>query len=394
MSMNWDLIKTAGLVDCANGRPLAENWDEAKDNSLEKLVVGIDNGDYSTFLGPVLLENKEALKRGIEALAELTGLSAVELRVDEFYDGGALREFLADVPGISFENTMRSAPFAPEEFFVHVETALAVGKLAEDASYKQRKYICVTKGAEAATGELAPGQTINQALDALGIEKDGVKAALVGGMTGAMFTAEEFDTPLTWENLRNGELILVGQDRCVPKLAGQALDYTYRNMCGKCTFCREGMYQMKLIMADVVGGKANAGDVAMLGSLSSAIGTKTLCTRGTDIAGYVGSMLEKAKDEFSGHVASNKCLAGECASFLQIAISGDKCQGCGTCVAFCPHQAIEGKKGYISMNDALACTKCGECIAVCPNGAIVALTEKKKIGPTRPTKVGRYKKNR
>ncbi|MEO0069847.1 MAG: DUF362 domain-containing protein [candidate division WOR-3 bacterium] len=49
-------------------------------------------------------------------------------------------------------------------------------------------------------------------------------------------------------------------------------------------------------------------------------------------------------------------------------VDEDKCTSCGTCVDYCPHDAINFIQ-YIA-KIGRSCTGCGGCLTVCPNGAI------------------------
>jgi len=53
-----------------------------------------------------------------------------------------------------------------------------------------------------------------------------------------------------------------------------------------------------------------------------------------------------------------------------VKIQGDRCSGCGLCLAVCPHQAIkmQNRKAYV--HDLDACMECGACKTNCPGGAI------------------------
>jgi Fe-S-cluster-containing hydrogenase component 2 len=47
----------------------------------------------------------------------------------------------------------------------------------------------------------------------------------------------------------------------------------------------------------------------------------------------------------------------------------NRCTGCGTCVAVCPHGAVSLRGGVASIDEAL-CRGCGECVEACPSGAV------------------------
>lgn len=46
------------------------------------------------------------------------------------------------------------------------------------------------------------------------------------------------------------------------------------------------------------------------------------------------------------------------------------CKGCGICVAFCPKNVLELKKGKVNIKNGDDCIKCGQCENRCPDYAI------------------------
>ena len=50
-------------------------------------------------------------------------------------------------------------------------------------------------------------------------------------------------------------------------------------------------------------------------------------------------------------------------------VNREKCSGCGTCVDYCPVDAIALVEGKARI-DGVRCIGCGECVTVCPEGAI------------------------
>ena len=53
-----------------------------------------------------------------------------------------------------------------------------------------------------------------------------------------------------------------------------------------------------------------------------------------------------------------------------LAYDGDRCVGCGSCVAVCPHGvfAIQDRKAHLVDRDG--CMECGACALNCPTAAI------------------------
>lgn len=49
-------------------------------------------------------------------------------------------------------------------------------------------------------------------------------------------------------------------------------------------------------------------------------------------------------------------------------VDQERCVGCGTCVAACPHDRMELEAG--KARSSWMCAGCGQCVLACPNGAV------------------------
>lgn len=58
-----------------------------------------------------------------------------------------------------------------------------------------------------------------------------------------------------------------------------------------------------------------------------------------------------------------------------VRLDSAKCNGCTTCIRYCPTEAIRIKNGHAVINDE-RCIDCGECIRICPNKAKKAVCGK------------------
>jgi len=221
------------------------------------------------------------------------------------------------------------------------------------------------------------------------VKGDKVKAVQVGHR---FFLPEILDRALDESfDFANGKIRVLGEKSCVLCAALRELDALRAAGCGICTFCREGAYQLSVCLGNLTKPGGDKRELELAQEIAAAMSDSCNCPVGADTAEPVLSALELFRGELEAHSAG-KCPAGECSAFSTIYIDPHKCEGAGDCMDVCPVDAIEGKRGYISMIDVFECTKCGKCIEACENEAIQFATGRLPKLPDKLTKVGRFRK--
>ena len=73
------------------------------------------------------------------------------------------------------------------------------------------------------------------------------KAVQMGGPSGGCIPAQLIDTPVTYEDINktgaivgSGGMIVMDEDTCMVDMARFFLDFTRKESCGKCNYCRIG----------------------------------------------------------------------------------------------------------------------------------------------------------
>ena len=169
---------------------------------------------------------------------------------------------------------------------------------------------------------------------------------------------------------RSGVIRRLTSAQCPVKEAQSQLTALRGQSCGKCTFCREGLYQLSCIFEDIAAGRANAGDLELAQEIGTVMTTSCNCTLGEEAALPVLSAMEAYSDEVNAHVRRKECPAGACLALTQFYVDPKRCQGSGACVDACPAHCIEGGKGLVAVIDSFDCTRCGKCLEVCAHDAI------------------------
>jgi len=81
--------------------------------------------------------------------------------------------------------------------------------------------------------------------------KKGLKAVQIGGPSGGCLPEHFLDTAIDFDALTeagammgSGGIVVMDEDTCMVHVARYFLDFTRKESCGKCTFCRIGTHHL------------------------------------------------------------------------------------------------------------------------------------------------------
>jgi len=222
--------------------------------------------------------------------------------------------------------------------------------------------------------EVPMGITLREIVfDIGGADPENVKAVQTGGPSGGCIPVELFDTPIDYDSLRSlgaimgsGGLIVIGKNRCMVETARYFLDFTRRESCGKCTFCRVGTTRMFETLERITKGEGKPEDIDFLETLGNQVRKGSLCGLGQTAPNPVLATLRYFKNEYLDHVEKRTCTALECNALVKVKLDQSKCVKCKLCIKSCPVGAISSD----FVIDADKCTRCNSCIELCPKKAI------------------------
>jgi len=203
-----------------------------------------------------------------------------------------------------------------------------------------------------------------------------IKAVQLGGPSGGCIPEKLLDTPVDYESLNatgaimgSGGMVVMDTSSCMVDIAKFFLNFTQKESCGKCTFCRIGTKRMLEILTRICNGEGEEEDIEKLEKLATKIKKSSLCGLGQTAPNPVLTTLKYFKDEYIAHIRNKKCPSGVCKPLIHYRIN-DNCVGCTACSKACPVNAISGTvKNKHTINQD-ACIKCGQCIKTCKFDAI------------------------
>ncbi|MBR3756033.1 MAG: NADH-quinone oxidoreductase subunit NuoF [Firmicutes bacterium] len=211
-----------------------------------------------------------------------------------------------------------------------------------------------------------------------GIKQDKqFKAVQMGGPSGGCIPADLIETPVTYEDINktgaivgSGGMIVMDEDTCMVDMARYFLDFTRKESCGKCNYCRIGTKRMLEILERITRGEGQDGDIELLEELAAKIKDGSMCGLGQTAPNPVLTTIRYFRNEYEDHIYNHTCTAKSCKDLISYEIT-DKCVGCTACSRKCPVGAISGEvKGQHAI-DKEKCIKCGKCLETCKFGAIV-----------------------
>ena len=203
------------------------------------------------------------------------------------------------------------------------------------------------------------------------------KAVQVGGPSGGCIPENHLDLPVDFDALSevgsmmgSGGMIVMDDRTCMVDMALYFLKFLEEESCGKCTPCREGVHQMRLILERITEGNGKEEDLKTIEWMGKAIIDGSLCALGGTAPNPVLTTLRYFRDEYEAHIKEKRCPAGVCKALITYTIDPELCNGCMVCARICPTEAAFGEKNEVHTIDQEKCIKCGACFEACKFDAV------------------------
>nr|WP_314462017.1 NADH-ubiquinone oxidoreductase-F iron-sulfur binding region domain-containing protein [uncultured Clostridium sp.] len=382
------------------GRPSAERWSSRE---WKELICLFPEDQSESGNAKYLLEHYlDEVISGMEALRDRLELSSIRALLSRNYE---IFEEKFRLRGIQTELTddMKGAQkeiFKEGVLVHHGETMLALHRYLTDENYVPHKIVALTGDVmEPGIYEIPFGITLEEIITKYGkgvTAGKTVKFVSAGGSMGAVYGADELDTPFTYSSLlkegtmlETAKLEVFSNDTCIVDWTCKRMLLNSRKTCGTCVYCREGIYQLFRILQDAAEGKGRDGDLSVMKEICDTLKAGTLCDIGRTAAVPLFTAMKKFGEEFEKHIDRKICQSLSCISYVKFYIDPAVCSGCGDCMA-CPEHAVRGGENLIHIIDTDLCTKCEMCTKVCMRNAVRRYGTVKPILPSEPAQVGSF----
>ena len=176
--------------------------------------------------------------------------------------------------------------------------------------------------------EVPLGMTLGELLEEIGgggPDGKAIKAVQTGGPSGGCLPARLFDTPITYEAMKetgsimgSGGMVVLDESACMVDVARYFLDFTTLESCGKCTACREGTRHLHTILTRLTQGGGVPADLDLLQEIGEAVQAGSLCGLGQTAPNPVLSTLRYFREEYEAHAFERRCPTGKCPMTVEV----------------------------------------------------------------------------
>lgn len=179
----------------------------------------------------------------------------------------------------------------------------------------------------------------------------------------------------------------VPEGTCPLKWCLEVVKAARAEACGKSVMCRDGLWQLELMIEAATRGQSGEEDLAVMKETLDAM-ELIGCPNTQNVARLVKANMETYASEWDLHVRRNRCSSLTC--YYDLYIDPAVCNGCGACLKAAPSGAVLGGEGMIHVIKNDRELKNDAFVASCPVGAIKKCGAVKPPVPPAPVAVGSF----
>jgi len=138
------------------------------------------------------------------------------------------------------------------------------------------------------------------------------KAIIPGGSSSPWLTAEQYDVPLTFDDLvkagsmlGSGAIIIMDETADVLAVAKRLAHFYAHESCGQCTPCREGTGWLERVLNRIESGQGQPGDMEVLTDAAKYMAGRTICALADGAAAPVLSVIKHFPEVIRAGIAEN-----------------------------------------------------------------------------------------
>ncbi len=136
-----------------------------------------------------------------------------------------------------------------------------------------------------------------------------VKALQCGGPLGGIMPASEMDMPAEFQAmtakgspLGSGGILVLDEDTSIVDLVKNIAEFIDAESCGKCFPCRKGATHISRLLAAIMDGYGQEGDLIKIQNVGTSMVQGSLCGLGQLAPGVLNSAIRYFRDEFEEHI--------------------------------------------------------------------------------------------
>lgn len=142
-----------------------------------------------------------------------------------------------------------------------------------------------------------------------------LKGVIPGGTSSAVLTADEIDTPLTFDALAglgsmagSGAVIVLDEDVCMVRALHNIETFFSHESCGQCTPCREGTHWVYRILSRIIEGNGRESDMDTLRDFTFNMNGTSICALCDGAVMALNSFITKFEEEFLYFIREKRSL--------------------------------------------------------------------------------------
>ena len=144
--------------------------------------------------------------------------------------------------------------------------------------------------------------------------KRNLKAIIPGGASTPILTADQIDTPMSFEDLEKsgsqlgtGAIIVMDETTCMVEAARRLTKFFAHESCGRCVPCRIGSQRLYETLDRIENARGRPDDLSKVEELAQGIDGLTFCPMGAALVNPARSTIAKFRADYEYHIQNKRC---------------------------------------------------------------------------------------